>query len=203
MVVTEIAECSSSRSKVFIDYEFAFVLYKGELRLYHLKEGEEIREEDYRKIVEEMLPKRARLRCLNLLKHRQYTEKELLDKLQQGGYSQEISQNALSYVKSYGYVDDEQYARDYMNYRMNTRSKNRIRSDLWKKGISFAVTDAIWEEEAGEEAEQIEMRQLLQWLEKKNYDKNTADLREKRKTFSFLYGKGFGMEMIKRALSLE
>ena len=47
MLVTQVTELSKSRSKVYIDQKFAFVLYKGELRLYHIKEGEELRTEDY------------------------------------------------------------------------------------------------------------------------------------------------------------
>ena len=46
MTVTRIEELSKSRSKVYIDEQFAFVLYKGELRLYHLREGEEIALQD-------------------------------------------------------------------------------------------------------------------------------------------------------------
>lgn len=51
MLVTQVTELSKSRSKVYIDQEFAFVLYKGELRLYHIKEGEPLKEEDYRTIM--------------------------------------------------------------------------------------------------------------------------------------------------------
>ena len=40
MLVTQVTELSKSRSKVYIDQEFAFVLYKGELRLYHIKESD-------------------------------------------------------------------------------------------------------------------------------------------------------------------
>ena len=47
MLVTQVTELSKSRSKVYIDQEFAFVLYKGELRLYHIKEGQQLSEEDY------------------------------------------------------------------------------------------------------------------------------------------------------------
>ena len=67
MLVTQVTELSKSRSKVYIDQEFAFVLYKGELRLYHIKEGQQLSEEDYRTIMQEVLPKRAKLRAMNLL----------------------------------------------------------------------------------------------------------------------------------------
>ena len=73
MLVTQVTELSKSRSKVYIDQEFAFVLYKGELRLYHIKEGQQLSEEDYRTIMQEVLPKRAKLRAMNLLQGREYT----------------------------------------------------------------------------------------------------------------------------------
>ena len=44
MKITGIEEVSKSRSKIDIDNEFAFVLYKGELRLYQIVLGEEISE---------------------------------------------------------------------------------------------------------------------------------------------------------------
>ena len=81
MRVTEIEELSKARSRVFIDNEFAFVLYKGELRSYHMVVGKEIDQKDYEDIVGKVLPKRAKLRAMNLLKNREYTVKQLHDKL--------------------------------------------------------------------------------------------------------------------------
>ena len=106
MTVTKITEISKSRIKIMIDEEFAFVLYKGELHLYQLKEGEEIPEEVYSEIMEDVLPKRAKLRAMNLLKARAYTEKQLTDKLREGGYPEMVVRNAIDYVISYGYLDD-------------------------------------------------------------------------------------------------
>ena len=95
MLVTQVTELSKSRSKVYIDQEFAFVLYKGELRLYHIKEGQQLSEEDYRTIMQEVLPKRAKLRAMNLLQGREYTTAQLRTKLQQGFYPTEIIEQAI------------------------------------------------------------------------------------------------------------
>ena len=67
MRVTKIEELSKARCKIFIEQEFAFVLYKGELRLYRIREDEEITQADYQEIMEKVLPKRAKLRAMNLL----------------------------------------------------------------------------------------------------------------------------------------
>ena len=90
MTVTAIREIAKSRVLVSVDETFAFVLYKGELRSYGLKEGQKITEEAYRDIMENLLPRRAKLRAMNLLKNRSYTEKQLYDKLKAGDYPEEI-----------------------------------------------------------------------------------------------------------------
>ncbi len=40
MTVTKIEEVTKVKCRIEIDQEFAFVLYKGELRMYHIREGE-------------------------------------------------------------------------------------------------------------------------------------------------------------------
>ena len=136
MRVTRIEELSRSRYKVYVDDSFAFVLYKGELRLYHIKEGEELRTEDYRTIMQEVLPKRAKLRAMNLLQGREYTTSQLRTKLQQGYYPPEIIEQAIEYVAGFHYIDDLRYAVDYITYHENSRSRRRIEQDLQGKGIS-------------------------------------------------------------------
>ena len=53
MTVTRIEELSRSRCKIYLEDSFAFVLYKGELRLYGVREQEELSEESYREIMQE------------------------------------------------------------------------------------------------------------------------------------------------------
>ena len=170
MLVTQVTELSKSRSKVYIDQKFAFVLYKGELRLYHIKEGEELRTEDYRTIMQEVLPKRAKLRAMNLLQGREYTTSQLRTKLQKGYYPPEIIEQAIEYVAGFHYIDDLRYAVDYITYHENSRSRRRIEQDLQGKGISSATIEEAWQnwrENGGEQDEQSMIRELLR---KKHYD---------------------------------
>ena len=136
MTVTGIEAISKSRSKVFLDGEFAFVLYKGELRKYQMKEGSELQEDILEELQTQVLPKRAKLRAMNLLKNRQYTEKQLMDKLMAGGCGQEIAREAVDYVKSYRYVDDDRYACEYIACHMERHSLREIEQKLLMRGIS-------------------------------------------------------------------
>ena len=70
MIVTEIVEISKTKAKVLLDNDRCFALYKSELKKYRIAEDAEISQEYYDMIMGEVLLKRAKLRCMNLLKSR-------------------------------------------------------------------------------------------------------------------------------------
>lgn len=203
MTVTNITELSKSRVRIEIDHEFAFVLYKGELRLHKIEEGEEIEDAVYDRIMKDVLPKRAKLRAMNLLKNRTYTKAQLKDKLLQGGYPEQIADIAVDYVVSYRYVDDEQYVRDFIEYNREKKSRKRIQLDLMHKGISEQLFQDIWEEIAGDDEEVIEREQIIYWMNKKHFCPQEATFEEKQKMMAFLYRKGFSINNIRSILSLD
>ncbi len=200
MQVTDIIEISKSRSKVYLDREFAFVLYKGEFRLYNIKEGQEIEQETYDRIMTEVLPKRAKLRAMNLLMKKTYTTAQLRQKLEEGLYPEPVIEQALAYVASFHYTDDLQYAVDYITYHEETIGRRRIEQDLFRKGISAETVERAWmqwEELGGMQDEQAMMIRLL---EKKGYHSKTADMNEKRRMYAFLMRKGFSSAQIGKVI---
>lgn len=203
MTITELTELTRSRVKVKIDAEAAFVLYKGELRTYGIGEGQELGQEAYQEIMEELLPKRAKKRALNLLKNRSYTSAQLKEKLEAGGYPEQISQEAVDYAASFGYVDDKRYAEDFIEYNKETKSQMRIFMDLQRKGIPEYVIRDCWDNIVGDDRQELEKEQILRWINKKHFSPETATLQEKQKIMSFLYRKGFSIDNIRSVLSLD
>lgn len=203
MTVTEITEVSKSRKKIWIDEEFAFVLYNGELRSYGIEQDKEISEEAYHAIMTQLLPKRAKLRAMNLLQRRSYTVDQLKDKLAMGGYPGVIVEEAIEYVASFNYVNDERYACDFIECNKEKKSKRRIFQDLAARGISGELAQAAWEQTAGEDAGELEKEQILHWIQKKNFDSRAASPKEKQKMMAFLYRKGFSADNIRNALLLD
>ena len=203
MLVTEIIPFDKKRSKIFIDYEYAFLLYKGEIRNYSLKHGEEISEEIYDEIMKEVLIKRVRLRAMNLLQKMDYTEYKLRAKLTDGCYPKSCIDDALDYVKKYHYIDDNRYAKDYVAYYIDKRSKGRITTDLMKRGIAKDIISSVMEELYENADPNIEIIQARHLLEVKHYDQNSADDATKRKLAAFLYRKGYKGDVIWKALSLD
>ncbi len=200
MIVTDIAEQSASKVKIEIDGAFAFVLYKGELRKYGIKSGEPIPDAVYEELTVRVLPKRATLRCMNLLKSRDYTVAQLKTKLKQGGYPEAAMESAIAYVASYGYVDDLRYAEEFIRCSQETKSRRRIDCDLQRKGISPDTVKQAWENWQKQGNAQDEEEQIRRLLAKKHYDGEHADRKETQKIYAFLARRGFDLENIRKVL---
>ncbi len=201
MVVTQISEVSKNRCKVYIDQEFAFVLYKGELRLYKVAEGKELSQKIYDEVMKEVLPKRAKLRAMNLLQKRPYTEKQLRDKLKEGYYPEKIMDIAMEYVKSFRYVDDYQYAVDYITCYEARKSRKKLETELIMKGVSKTVIGEAFREWEDQGGTQNELSMIQELLEKKHYSPE-CDMKEKNRIYGFLLRKGFSMEKVQEAMRI-
>lgn len=198
MIITDIVELTKSRSRIYLDGEFAFVLYKGELRLYHITKGEELTESDYREILHTVLPKRAKKRCLMLLQKKDYTEEELRRKLRDGEYPADSIEEAIEYVKSYHYVDDYRYCMSYISCYGDKYSKQQILTRLLAKGVDKKCIIEAYEEslDKGETASEEEL--IYAVLSKKHFDISTADIKSRQKMYRHLLYKGFSAEGIGR-----
>ncbi len=190
MIVTKIEEYRKNKYKIYLNDEFAFVLYKGELRLFKIKEGEALLQETYREIVDTVLTKRAKLRAMYLLKTIDRTEADVRRKLKEGLYPQIVIDAAISYVKSYHYIDDTRYAGNYIAYKTGSLSRSEIKQKLLLKGINKELIEEQLAEHRkdGSEAERELIRRLML---KKCRELPLSDYQEKNKLFAYLYRKGF------------
>lgn len=200
MIVTKIEAVTKQKFKVYIDEKEAFVLYKGELSRYHIAEGQEIEEALFDKLYKEVVQKRARLRALHLLNAMGRTESQLREKLRQGGYSEKITEDAIAYVKSFGYIDDAAYAKNFIDSRKERKSRKELYALLKQKGVPSEIIEEAFEEcyerDAAKEA-------ITKLLEKKHYDPERAEWKETQKIMAYLTRKGFGYDDIKQVIQVS
>ena len=202
-IITKIEELDQKRSKVYINQEFSFVLYKGEIAQYKIRREEPIGESVYNVIKKEVLPKRAKKRCLNLLQKRPYTESKLRGKLKEGHYTEDIIDEAIEYVKSFHYIDDYDYACQYIFYHKERETRKKIEEKLMLKGINKEVLNQAFDDMYDDmEQQEIELQQAKKLLEKKRYDINCVEWKEKQKIYAFLARKGFSSSVIRAAMCL-
>lgn len=206
MVIDQILRATDRKKKIVLEDGSSFVLYNGEVRKYRLSEGEEIREEVCAEIMGEVLMKRAKLRCMNLLKTSDRTVRQLTDRLKRDGYPEGIIEKALDYVASYHYTDDLRYAENYIRCWSGRKSRRMISFELEKKGVDNEKIRTAFEkfgEEAslsGPDERSGDLCAIRRLLEKRHYDDGNADFSERQKTAAYLARKGFDMSEIRQAM---
>ncbi len=200
MTVTKIEPVAKTRFQVYVDGQAAFVLYKGELSRYRIEEKKEMTEEVYAEILQKVVLKRAKARALHLLNDMGRTEAQLRTKLLQGGYPADVTESALDYVKSFGYLNDAEYARSFIEGRKNKKSRNELYAALCRKGIDREEAKVALEEYYDGEDERAAIEALLR---KKKFDSDTADYMQKQKIAGYLMRKGFRYDEIRRVIEFS
>ncbi|MCR5501652.1 MAG: recombination regulator RecX [Lachnospiraceae bacterium] len=200
MKITKIKEISGKRFRIYLDEEPAFVLFKGELSSYGIEEDGELSEEAYSGIMGELLPKRAKMRAMKLLKDRPYTVRGLTDKLVEAEYPDSAVNEAISYVQSYGYLDDAKYAHDFVYTYKGRKNRMRIIAELNEKGVDRDLIEEALLDELGEDPEEYELAQIRKFLAKKNYDPETASFEEKQKILASICRRGYSPGLVKKAM---
>ena len=202
MIVTAVEPYNKGKGRVAISLNdgFAFVLYKGELSQYGLDVGVKVDETLYERIMKETIFPRARKRGMNLLKTMDRTEADVRRKLTEGGYPPEAVDDAIAYLASYHYIDDDRYAGEYIRCKVSSMSRRQIISKLSEKGIDKNVIEnafLIYDEENGTDPDESE-RELIERLIRKRCPQGTEslDYNARQKLCAYLYGKGFSMSAI-------
>ena len=187
-MITEIVPVTKQKYRIVTDEQLAFVLYKGELSHYHLAVFQEIQPEIWEEI-QTVLIKRATQRAMYLLTKKDYTMEQLYKKLSEGEYTQEAVNQAIAYVKSYHYIDDERYVQNYIRYQSGKKSRRQIQFELEKKGIPKDMIDKFQDDIDELKTSEIELiRELLQ---KRCKEPEKADEKEKSKHYMYFMRKGF------------
>lgn len=200
MVVSKIEQISKSKSRVFLDGQFAFVLYKGELSRYRIKENEEISSETVQDIKDTVLKKRVKLRAMHLLNQMDRTEEQLRKKLKENEYTDDLVEIAIQYVKSFGYIDDVSYIERFISLKKDKKSKKELQYLLMQKGLSSDLICEVMEEVYTKEDQIQGIREILR---KKKYSFEDATEKEKEKMMAYLLRKGFPYQEVKNAMHAE
>ena len=137
--------------------------------------------------MEEML-KQAKLKALHLLTDMDRTEEQLRLKLKQKGYTDDVTEQAIQYVKSFGYINDEKYAMRFIESRQSVKSRYEIYMTLCQKGVNQEIIEKAMDicYESYSEVETI--RNLI---EKKKFSPEGSSEAEKKKIYDYFRRKGF------------
>lgn len=149
---------------------------------------------------------KGKKRALRLLERKDYSRKELSDKLKKDGYAEELVEKIIEYIDSYHYLDDIRVAGSYIRSRMGYKSKRELEYMLKQKGISEEEIDSAMEENYKNDdnipQEEVAIRKYLQKFHVDEDSFYDLSFEEKQKIAAKLYRKGFASEKIRKILQM-
>lgn len=192
----QVQKKNTSRFSLFADGQFLIGVSESTLTKFDLKKGVEITPSLFEKIVEAENQWAAREYLFGILSRRDHSQKELRDKAFKKGFSGYYMEEILNEFEQKEYINDQKFALKFTadKFEFNNWGPYKIRSQLFKKGISKTVIESCVQEVFGSEAVKESMMDLIQ-KKRKRYLREPEEKRRK-KIFDFLMRKGYDSDQI-------
>lgn len=187
----QVQKKNSSRYSIFVDNQFLIGVSDSTLTKLNLKKGVEMTPSFLRQIEQQEEQWAAREYMFRILSRRDHSRKELKDKAYKKGYSGSFIDEILDEFEQKEYINDHKFAEKYAadKFEFNDWGPYKIRTQLFKKGISKAVTERVINNTFGDQAIKESMLTLIT-KRKKRYLREPEEKRRK-KVFDYLMRKGY------------
>ena len=186
MIITEISvQKNKGRHNLFVDDAFYSGIDDEVIVLYGLKVGQEIEEKKLEDLVISSEKRRAFEKLVDLISRKEYSEREIKDKLIKKGYNIKGIELATNMAKEYGYIDDFSYAKTFVA-NCGKKSLREIKNKLFLKGVNKETIDEALNDISDEQEQENASFLAEKYLKNKQLDKKTlAGL------YAYLARKGF------------
>lgn len=182
---------NKSRVSVFADDEFLCGLEKLTVLTHRLKTGDEVNPEVLSAAVFDSECGAAFEKAAKYLGARPRSESEMRTYLIGKGYAQDVIDATIEKLMSYGYIDDAEYCRIYIDTYKHKSGARKLEAELRAKGIAReTIEEAL---ESIDDQSEAAMRLAEKYL--------SSHAPDKRKLTAYLMSKGFDYDTIKSALS--
>lgn len=195
----EVQKKNQDRVNIYVDEKFFMAIYKELVFTFKLKKGDNIEEDNLRQILKDEMFLKAKNKALNILSKASQSEKKIREKLADD-FEEDVIDEVIEFLKKYNFVNDNELASKIVNTNVNLNKygKNKIKQNLYNKGIEkSAIDEAISEIDVDEEFENA------LYLGQKRYErvKNEGPKKAYNKIANHLAYKGFNYDIIKRVLN--
>ncbi len=193
-IITEITPQAKDKTRVnvFLDGRFCCGLDFVTLAEYRLKKGMEITAEQLAEIQLAAEKDKAFAKAVSLLSVTGKTEKDIYLRLKEKGYAPAIIRETIVKLKEYGYVDNAEYAREYVASHVNKKGGRMLAAELKMKGVSDADISAALNEIDEEQGAKTALNKYLRGKE--------ITFENLQKAYRYLLSKGFSGDAVGEAV---
>lgn len=190
---------NEDRVNIYVNEQFFMGVYKELVFTFNLKKGMEIDEDVLRNMLRDEMYIKAKNKALTILSKAPQSEKNIIKKLS-GDFDEDVIEDVLVFLRKYNFVNDEDLAQRITNtnLKVNRCGKNRIKQNLYNKGIDRGTIDEV----VSDIDSDVEFENAM-YLAKKRYERVKNEDRNKiyQKISQHLAYKGFDYSVIKRVLN--
>jgi len=190
----EIQKKNKNRVNLYLDEEFYCGLSLETIMKNHLKEGFEINENQIEFLKTETEREVALSKAVGYISKCQKTKKEILKYLLTKGFDETICQQVIEKLEEYKFVDDEEYAKNYIKFKNKNNGSRKIAMELKQKGVDDEIASQSLENYSCDRESVLSV--ATKYL--KNKDR---DLKTKQKAYRHLASRGYQLEDIIFALN--
>ncbi len=133
---------NGNKVHIYIDNEYTLTLYDDFWYRSGYSEGQEISDDELASLKEEAGFRSAYEKGIKYLSMRAYSERELYNKLKMK-FGDDASRRAVDKMLRLGYINDEEFCREYAKYLFDVKKYDikRISYELKSKGIDSEIAD--------------------------------------------------------------
>ncbi len=182
------------RCSVYVDGRFYCGLKLETAVKHRLKVGDQIELSKLDEIQLENEKSQALDKAMTHLTHSMKTEKDIRDFLKKKGYVEAVADYAAEKLKEYGFLDDEEYCRQYAASAGKTKGPRLIAYELKRRGAREESIQAALSELSGEA--EAAAAALKKYMRGKEFTKENLS-----KAYRHLMSRGFDYDTAKEALS--
>jgi regulatory protein len=191
------------RYNIFLDdgngEEYAFSIDEDILIKFMLRKGMELDSVQIEELKRHDSTQKFYVMAINLLSYRIRSEKEIVDYLQRKEADLDQINEIVSKLKKEGYINDQEFAMQFVRSRINTTSKGPllIKKELMEKGVG----EREIEESLKLYSREIQEEKVQKWIEQKLKSDNKKSFQQQLQGLqATLVQKGFIGEVIQEKL---
>jgi regulatory protein len=186
------------RVNVFLDGAFAFGLPVNAVLDFQLRIGRQLTGLEIEELKELDDTAKATDAAIRLLTSRPRSVREIRDRLRRKEYGDETIERVLERLRDWRYIDDEAFARYWVENRESNRPRGRrlLEQELRQKGVEReTVSSALDEAGIDERAGALEIARA-----KMRSYRNEEEAVARRRLGAFLARRGYGYDVVKPVL---
>lgn len=184
--------------QLFLDGEAAVKLDAQVFLQSGLKPGDQVSDQELFELIQASDARRAQEKALYLLEYRNYSKRELTEKIARTAASREAAQAAAGRMEELGLIDDRRFGEDYAKELFSRKGygARRVAQELRRKGLDQELVQELVEKYGGPEQSGENIRRVLE----KKYPGWQADEKVRRRAFAALQRLGYSYQEVREAM---